>query len=53
MGAVWLAEDTRLAGRLCALKEIISDPSLPESAQQQARAKGKQPWGCFGSAALC
>ena len=37
MGSIYLAEDAVLAGRLCAVKEIRTDPTLPEAAQQQAR----------------
>lgn len=37
MGCVYLAEDTRLPGRLCAVKEVRGDPTLPERTQQQAR----------------
>ncbi len=37
MGSIYLAEDARLAGRQCALKEIRSDPSLSLDAQQQTR----------------
>jgi serine/threonine-protein kinase len=37
MGSVYQAEDLRLAGRLCALKEVQGDPLTTASAQQQAR----------------
>jgi eukaryotic-like serine/threonine-protein kinase len=37
MGAIYLAEDERLTGRLCALKEVVHDPSLSETLRQQAR----------------
>ncbi len=37
MGNVYLAEDLRLAGRLCALKEVGYDPSLPPRVLAQAR----------------
>jgi len=37
MGAIYLAEDERLTGRLCALKEIEHDPSLPAATTKQAR----------------
>lgn len=37
MGSIYLAEDTRLAGRLCALKEVQHDESLPEPIRQQTR----------------
>ncbi len=37
MGSIYLAEDARLTGRLCAIKEVIDDPyALPEL-QQEAR----------------
>ncbi len=39
MGNVYLAEDTRLAGRLCALKEVEHDPALPEHLLEEARAQ--------------
>lgn len=37
MGSIYLAEDKRLPGRLCALKEVQPDPSLPETARAQGR----------------
>ena len=37
MGSIYQAEDLRLEGRLCAIKEVQGDPSLPPEAQQQAR----------------
>ena len=37
MGSILLAEDTRLVGRLCAVKEVQHDPGLPERTRQQAR----------------
>jgi serine/threonine-protein kinase len=36
-GNVYLAEDTRLEGRLCAVKEVQHDQSLPKELLQQAR----------------
>ncbi len=36
MGSVYQAEDTRLTGRLCAIKEVQEDLSLPPEARQQA-----------------
>ena len=36
MGSVYQAEDTRLTGRLCAIKEVQEDFSLPREARQQA-----------------
>lgn len=37
MGSIYLAEDVRLAGRTCAVKEVIGDPHTTPSAQQEAR----------------
>src|SRR3972149_10176432 len=37
MGSICLADDLRLEGRLCALKEVEHDSSLPEDMLQQAR----------------
>ena len=37
MGSVYLADDLRLEGRLCAIKEIIHDPTIDEDLRQQAR----------------
>lgn len=37
MGCIYQAEDVRLEGRLCALKEVQTDPNLPPRTQQQAR----------------
>ncbi len=37
MGSVYLAEDLRLQGRQCAVKEVQGDPHLPEKTQAQAR----------------
>src|SRR5436190_4397141 len=36
MGCVYQAEDLRLDGRLCAIKEVQNDPTMPPEAQQQA-----------------
>lgn len=36
-GSVYLAEDTRLEGRLCALKEVTHDLSMPAEMLNQAR----------------
>ncbi len=36
-GSIYLAEDTRLQGRLCALKEVEHNQSLPERVLEQAR----------------
>jgi len=35
MGSIYLAEDNRLPGRLCALKEVHQDESLPEVMREQ------------------
>ena len=37
MGAVYEAEDLRLEGRRCAIKEILLDPSMDETARTQAQ----------------
>lgn len=37
MGSIYLAEDNRLPGRLCALKEVQQDPELPEPMRAQGR----------------
>jgi serine/threonine-protein kinase len=37
MGAIYLANDERLSGRKCAIKEVEQDPGLPEKLQQEAR----------------
>ncbi|MBL8045400.1 MAG: serine/threonine protein kinase [Anaerolineales bacterium] len=37
MGCIYQAEDVRLEGRLCAVKEVQTDPNLPPRTQQQAR----------------
>lgn len=37
MGSIYLAEDTRLEGRLCALKEVEHDRTLPVELAKQAR----------------
>ena len=37
MGSIYQAEDLRLAGRLCAVKEIQTDPGLHLNTQTQAR----------------
>ena len=37
MGSIYLAEDLRLSGRLCALKEVLYDLNLPDPAIEQAR----------------
>jgi serine/threonine-protein kinase len=36
-GSIYLAEDTRLEGRLCALKEVEHNQSLPKHVFEQAR----------------
>src|SRR3970040_1931958 len=37
MGSIYLEEDVRLPGRLCALKEVAQDPELPEASRLQGR----------------
>jgi serine/threonine protein kinase len=37
MGSIYLAEDLRLSGRLCALKEVLYDRNLPDKVLEQAR----------------
>lgn len=37
MGSVYLADDLRLTGRLCAVKEVQHDPSLTEDLLRQSR----------------
>ncbi len=41
-GCVYLAEDLRLAGRLCAIKEVVHDYSLSDTLLQQARDQFQQ-----------
>lgn len=36
MGSIYLADDVRLEGRLCAVKEVIGDPLASADAQQEA-----------------
>jgi serine/threonine-protein kinase len=37
MGSIYQAQDLRLEGRLCAVKEIQTDPGLNDKTQEQAR----------------
>jgi serine/threonine protein kinase len=37
MGSIYLAEDNRLPGRLCAIKQVKHESSLPENLRQQSR----------------
>lgn len=39
MGSIYLAEDLRLPGRACAVKEVVSDPSLPQALIDQGRSQ--------------
>ncbi|MCW5877143.1 MAG: serine/threonine protein kinase [Anaerolineales bacterium] len=39
MGSIYLADDLRLEGRLCAVKEVRLDPSLSEETLNQTRAQ--------------
>ena len=36
MGSIYLAEDTRLSGRQCALKEVEHDKSLEQTVKQRS-----------------
>lgn len=36
MGSIYLAEDSRLPGRLCAIKEVHQDANLPDELRSQA-----------------
>ncbi len=38
MGAIYRAEDLRLEGRLCAIKEVIPDPGASKEYQEQSQA---------------
>jgi len=42
MGAVYRAEDLRLTGRHCAIKEVGPEPGLSEAAQSQAQEQFRQ-----------
>lgn len=37
MGYIYLSEDNRLPGRLCAIKQVQQDPNLPDKMRQQGR----------------
>jgi serine/threonine protein kinase len=37
MGSVYLADDLRLEGRLCAVKEVFHDPAIEETIRKQSR----------------
>jgi serine/threonine-protein kinase len=37
MGSVYLADDKRLEGRLCAIKEVFHDPAIDEELREQSR----------------
>lgn len=39
MGSIYLADDVRLKGRQCALKEVEYDRALPEKTREEARAQ--------------
>ncbi|HXF85802.1 MAG TPA: serine/threonine-protein kinase [Anaerolineales bacterium] len=39
MGSIYLADDLRLKGRQCALKEVEYDRALPEKIREEARAQ--------------
>ena len=38
-GSIYLADDLRLEGRLCALKEVEYDTALPENIREEARGQ--------------
>lgn len=38
MGAIYRAEDLRLEGRLCAIKEVVPDPNASKAYQEQSQA---------------
>ena len=42
MGSIYLAEDTRLSGRLCALKEVEHDKTLNEQLNTEAQEQFRQ-----------
>ena len=42
MGSIYLAEDTRLSGRLCALKEVEHDKTLNEQLNKEAQEQFRQ-----------
>ncbi len=42
MGSIYLAEDTRLSGRLCALKEVEHDKTLSKQLNKEAQEQFKQ-----------
>jgi serine/threonine-protein kinase len=37
MGSIFLAEDNRLPGRLCAIKQVTHDQDLPDTIREQAK----------------
>jgi serine/threonine protein kinase len=39
MGAIYQAEDTRLEGRLCAIKEVVPEPNAARERQEQIQAQ--------------
>ncbi|HEX9680803.1 MAG TPA: protein kinase, partial [Anaerolineales bacterium] len=39
MGSIYLAEDVRLRGRQCALKEVVQEMDLPPEVRRQGRAQ--------------
>jgi len=67
MGAVYLAEDRRLPGRRCAIKENLPDPNASPQALLQARQqlqaethilnkskkRGYWPWTNYSTPANC
>ena len=39
MGSIYLADDNRLEGRRCAIKEVRPDPALPADILEQSRSQ--------------
>jgi len=39
MGSIYLADDNRLPGRMCAVKEVEHEPGIPDELNAQARAQ--------------
>ena len=50
MGCVYLADDLRLAGRLCALKAVYYEQNLPEDVIKQTRDQFKREATVLGHA---
>ena len=50
MGSIYQADDLRLEGRLCAIKEVQNDVSLAPEAQQQVMGAHLKHFGEHGAA---